>query len=60
MADIVAGTFGDGTGEEYTNREKGKYLPMWVDVNQLHMLDVRPTEVAFKIQLLAHNADELG
>ena len=54
MADIVAGTFGDGTGEEYTNREKGKYLPMWVDVNQLHMLDVRPTEVAFKIQLLAH------
>ena len=54
LAEIVKGTFGTGQGEEYTDKERarGIYLPMWVDINRLSNIDVRPKEVALKVQSL--------
>jgi 8-oxo-dGTP diphosphatase len=52
LSEIISGTFGTGQGEEFTDahRDRGTYLPMWVDINELPLIDVRPKEVALKIQ----------
>ncbi|GAB3059099.1 NUDIX domain-containing protein [Salinicoccus sesuvii] len=52
LAEILEGMFGSGQGEEYSNprRNRGKYIPMWVDIEKLSSIDVRPTSVALKIQ----------
>lgn len=54
LAEIMDGNFGTGVGEEYTDkkRKRGTYLPMWVEINKLSTLDVRPKELAIKIQSL--------
>ncbi|WP_077324628.1 NUDIX hydrolase [Virgibacillus siamensis] len=54
LSEIVEGTFGTGQGEEYTNekRDRGTYLPMWIDIDKLSSIDVKPREVALKIQSL--------
>lgn len=54
LSEIISGTLGTGQGEEYTdkNRDRGTYLPMWVDIESLSSIDVRPNEVALKIQSL--------
>ncbi len=54
IAEIVKGIFGTGQGEEHTdlNRNKGTYTPMWVDLESLSSIDVRPMEVALKVQSL--------
>ena len=51
-AEITDGIFGTGQGEEYIDqtRERGTYLPMWVEISSLSSLDVRPREVAVKVQ----------
>lgn len=48
LADIVGGTFGAGTGEEYTHTsvERGTYEPIWIDIADLPLYDVRPKEIA--------------
>ena len=53
-AEITNGNFGTGQGEEYIDksRERGTYLPMWVEISSLSSLDVRPREVAEKVQSL--------
>lgn len=50
-AGITGGVFGTGQGEELTdvNRNRGTYLPVWVDIAALTTKDVRPREVAVKI-----------
>ena len=55
-AEILSGTLGTGQGEEYTNKTRGRgtYLPIWVDLERLSSIDVRPGEVALKIQTLVH------
>lgn len=52
LAKIIHGTFGTGQGEEYIdeNRDRGTYLPIWVDIEELFSLDVKPRVVALKIQ----------
>jgi 8-oxo-dGTP diphosphatase len=52
LSEMISGTFGTGQGEEFTypQRDRGTYLPMWVDINELPLIDVRPKEVALKIQ----------
>ncbi|MEI4770689.1 NUDIX domain-containing protein [Psychrobacillus sp. FJAT-51614] len=47
LADIVGGTFGTGTGEEYTQTsvQRGTYEPIWVNIEDLPKLDVRPKEI---------------
>lgn len=54
LSDIINGTFGTGQGEDYTDkkRNRGTYLPMWMDIKRLSSIDVRPQEVALKIQSL--------
>lgn len=48
LADIVGGKFGTGAGEEYshTSLERGTYEPMWIDIDKLSTLEVRPKEIA--------------
>lgn len=52
LADIIHGTIGSGQGEEFTNsnRDRGTYLPMWVDIDDLTVMDVKPNIVAKKVQ----------
>ncbi|WP_026908369.1 NUDIX hydrolase [Paucisalibacillus globulus] len=54
LSEIVKGTFGSGQGEEYTNleRNRGTYLPIWVDVKRLSSINIIPKEVALKVQSL--------
>jgi 8-oxo-dGTP diphosphatase len=54
LAEIIEGTFGTGQGEEYTGEKRGRgsYLPIWVDIEKLSFLDVKPKEVALKVQNL--------
>lgn len=54
LSEIIDGTFGTGKGEEYTDKKRGRgrYLPMWVDIDIISSIDVKPKEVALKIQTL--------
>ncbi|MFC6038549.1 NUDIX domain-containing protein [Paenisporosarcina macmurdoensis] len=54
LAEIIEGTFGTGQGEEYTGEKRGRgsYLPIWVDIEKLSFLDVKPKEVVLKVQNL--------
>ncbi|WP_010676595.1 NUDIX hydrolase [Bacillus timonensis] len=54
LAEIILGEFGTGTGDEYsdTNRNRGSYTPVWIELEQLPLLDVKPKEIAIKIQNL--------
>ena len=58
LAEIVNGTFGTGQGEEYTgvNSDRGTYLPIWIDIENLSNLDVKPKEVAIKVQSIFNNS----
>lgn len=54
LSEIINGTFGTGQGEEYTDKERnrGIYLPVWVDISRLSEIDVKPKEVAIQLQTL--------
>jgi 8-oxo-dGTP diphosphatase len=60
LSEIVSGTFGTGQGDEFTDdkRDRGTYLPMWVSINELQSIDVRPNEVALKIQSLFNDGGQ--
>ena len=51
-AEIIGGIFGTGQGEEFSDKARGTYLLMWVEIKRLSSIDVRPKEVAEKIQSL--------
>lgn len=57
IAKRTGGTFGTGLGEEYTNldRRRGTYEPVWVQLREAHKLNIKPREVAAKLQQLAAN-----
>jgi 8-oxo-dGTP diphosphatase len=50
-SEIIKGTFGTGVGEEYTDleRNRGTYLPVWIELSKLGSIDVKPKEVATRI-----------
>ncbi|MFD1927495.1 NUDIX domain-containing protein [Sporosarcina siberiensis] len=52
LGDIVGGVFGTGQGEEFSNENKGVYIPEWVNIDDLHSINVKPKEVAEKVQSL--------
>ncbi|GIN37080.1 NUDIX hydrolase [Heyndrickxia oleronia] len=52
LAEIRDGVFGTGKGLEYTDKNRGFYEPIWVDISRLASLDVRPKEMAKKIHQL--------
>lgn len=51
LSEIVGGTFGTGTGEEFTHkdRNRGTYEPVWIELDLLLSLDVRPLEIAKRV-----------
>jgi len=52
LSEIIGGEFGTGQGEEYGDkRNSGLYIPMWIDIKWLSSVDVKPREVAIKIQM---------
>lgn len=56
LAEILTGTLSKGEGEEYTDEKRGRgtYMPVWMDIEKLSSIDVRPIEVAVKIQSFYH------
>ncbi|MGI8386604.1 NUDIX hydrolase [Robertmurraya sp. P23] len=54
LSKIIKGTFGNGEGEEFIDnkRNRGSYLPVWVDIEMLSSIDVKPKEVSLKVQSL--------
>ncbi|HEO8418771.1 NUDIX hydrolase [Niallia sp. FSL W8-0635] len=52
LADIINGMIGTGQGEEFTERtrDRGTYLPIWLDRNDLSAIDVKPLVVAEKVK----------
>jgi len=48
VANRVGGRFGSGNGAEFTSGDcrRGSYEPVWVGLDELNGLDVRPQEVA--------------
>ncbi|GEL03682.1 NUDIX hydrolase [Rummeliibacillus stabekisii] len=60
LSEIISGTLGTGQGEEYTNinRDRGMYLPVWMDIERLSSIDVRPQECALKVQSLQINSSK--
>jgi len=50
-SEIINGIFGTGVGEEFTNNknERGTYQPIWIDIDKLLSLDIRPKEVALTV-----------
>ena len=52
LGDIIGGVFGTGQGEEFTDENKGTYIPKWVDIDDLLSINVKPKEVAEKVHSL--------
>ena len=51
LSEIIGGILGTGKGEEYLeNSNNGYYIPMWVDIDQLSVIDIKPKEIALKVQ----------
>ncbi|EKE19582.1 MAG: MutT/NUDIX family phosphohydrolase [uncultured bacterium] len=53
--EILSGDLGTGDGPEYTQPsiETGSYEPMWMKLNEMKNLDVRPSEVKEKLEKYA-------
>lgn len=51
LANITGGTFGTGNGEEFSSDERGYYEPIWMDIDSLNEIDVRPKVIADKLYL---------
>ncbi|MFS0782671.1 NUDIX domain-containing protein [Bacillus sp. 1P06AnD] len=49
LAEQIGGTFGTGKGDEYKVGNRGIYVPLWINVENICSMDVRPWEVAKKI-----------
>ena len=51
IAEVIGGTFGTGGGEEFKDkfRDRGTYEPMWIELERLLSLDVRPLAIAEKV-----------
>ncbi|WP_211655548.1 NUDIX hydrolase [Planococcus alpniumensis] len=52
MAKRTGGIFGTGLGDEYTDssRGRGTYLAVWIGLDVIDRIDVKPSEVAVKIK----------
>ena len=50
QCDILGGKLGSGDGEEYSpDRNSGIYEPMWIKLEELSDLDLRPIEIKNKL-----------
>lgn len=48
----LGGVFGTGTGAEFYKHaeEKGLYEPVWVGLEELHQIDLRPSSILHKLR----------
>lgn len=54
IGEVISGQFGSGQGEEFTDstRNRGIYQPMWINLDDLLSLDIRPIDVAKRLHSL--------
>ncbi|MCE7793825.1 NUDIX domain-containing protein [Salipaludibacillus sp. CUR1] len=54
LSEIIGGEYGTGQGEEYIdeNRNRGTYVPIWIDLDRISAINVKPKEVALMVQSL--------
>ena len=54
LSEMIGGKFGNGKGEEFTNMSpnRGTYEPVWIELNKLGTLDVRPMEIVKELYKL--------
>ncbi|MES5893256.1 MULTISPECIES: NUDIX domain-containing protein [Bacillus cereus group] len=45
-AHITDGVFGSGTGEEFELKDRGSYIPLWMPINELPNVNIKPYDVA--------------
>ncbi|EOP52387.1 NUDIX domain-containing protein [Bacillus cereus] len=45
-AHITDGVFGSGKGEEFELKDRGSYIPLWMPVNELPNVNIKPYEIA--------------
>lgn len=58
-AEVIGGTFGTGTGMEFTSRhgqKRGRYTPMWIPIEEVPSLDVRPQALRTTLPALLQRA----
>lgn len=46
---IIGGVFGSGTGEEFQREGRGSYIPLWIPINELEKVNIKPYEVVESI-----------
>lgn len=46
---ITDGVFGSGKGEEFKHTDRGSYIPLWMPINELENVNIRPYEVVERI-----------
>ncbi len=50
LAEILEGEIGRGLGEEYKDDSRGTYEPMWMAIDDLQYVDIRPRKVAERLR----------
>lgn len=48
-AHITDGVFGSGKGEEFELKGRGSYIPIWMPINELPNLNIKPYDVGKNI-----------
>ncbi|MDM5194542.1 NUDIX domain-containing protein [Bacillus hominis] len=48
-AHITDGVFGSGKGEEFELKGRGSYIPIWMPINELSNLNIKPYDVGKNI-----------
>ncbi|MGE7880423.1 NUDIX hydrolase [Bacillus sp. NPDC094077] len=48
-AHITDEVFGSGKGEEFKQKDRGSYIPLWMPINELEKLNIKPCEVVESI-----------
>ncbi|TYS19115.1 NUDIX domain-containing protein [Rossellomorea vietnamensis] len=51
-AEITAGRIGEGKAAEFQDPCRGTYEPVWISIEEFPSIDIRPQEVAGKVQSL--------
>ncbi|WP_243821079.1 NUDIX hydrolase [Bacillus thuringiensis] len=46
---ITGGVFGSGTAEEFQLEGRGNYIPLWLPINELEKVNIKPYEVVRNI-----------
>ena len=48
-AHIIDGVFGSGKAEEFELKDRGSYIPLWLPIQELEKVNIKPCEVVGSI-----------